>query len=1075
MNNEAILFRLQDVIRVEAKDTSEANFLATHKPFTHLQYVPTNRERAEMPYIHEDAFFNQVTSQRGRHQFIIVQGDNGSGKSHLIRWMKEKYQNNVSSDEEAILFISRAQSTLRGALEQIIASNVFQNKETSEKLKKIVQANEHLSKEDLKYNILHQFAIAVQKDEDEVQKTINLTARERAQLYAFLVGNETQKLLMGTNGPIERIQKKLASEAKNEVMNELSPFLTADDFKVTYRDAMKINQSDADRKALRFIESIAEASSSEPDSEVKAKRENIANYLNQFLDQVVQNCTQLRGTDLRDVFFQLRQELKKQGKGLTLFIEDITSFTGIDKALVDVLANTHEGDTFDSSLCRMISLVGVTNAYYDTHFPSNFKNRVSGQLFVDSAAFSNIDGVCDLAARYLNAVYTEADVLEDWVSQGASATNLPISSMFREHIWSSISVDSYTMTLFPFNKRSIKVLFDSLDEKTPRRFLQRVILKYLQRFFQEGADAFPPDFTELSKIMTVPNWEDVSHDIELKRQATVDELYRYTTLFRVWGNRSITSVTKNGKRYIGGLDEEVFKSFKLPLIAGIPGVNEEAEDYQPDEDKISSEKKNRNALASKFGEDEMQKNPPPQLKPTTQPKSVPSQEDPRVRKYRALEIEIEKWSLGEPFVSYGTILDDLLNFIRDAIDWENEGIPASFVNSYLTRRYVEIEGQTSKTQGADPLVFRRGEKFRLALLALAAWRELGNKSWEFADSHHYMLPLLSWFESEKEKIIAHVGNLKRVEDRTQLSDWLVAAEFWSTVLAGGFQGTEIDMETIYLALMKDKKKITFDRSRGQGWQSIQRKAEADHHVIDNHNDHFLRFFNQTQGDIIKTGTKTPVFFIDAYRVLQAIERNQKRQWLYDQRSLPARSKIGALWYLSTNLLHDYKDILLPALSSEQEETARMAKQVEKLVGVDEIEGLFIELQGFLRYLADLKEPYDHKKFAFMEDSTFMPSKVKKHLQVLRELENVIDQGKLAVLLSSNPTAPLRPYIDILVAWNELLDQTYAKYEQKKKLLVAEQNNVDLDTIRDDVQREVNRLKNTALHVIQEVPHATPKM
>lgn len=1074
MNNEAILLRLQDVIRVEAKDTSDANFLATHKPFTHLQYVPTNMERAEMPYIHEDAFFTQVASHRDRHQFIIVQGDNGSGKSHLIRWMKEKYQNNVSTDEEAILFISRAQSTLRGALEQIIASNVFQNQETSEKLKKIVQANEHLSKEDLKYNILHQFAIAVQKDEDDVQKSINITDRERSQLYAFLVGNETQKLLMGTNGPIERIQKKLASEAKNEVMNELSPFLTADDFKVTYRDAMRIKQSDADRKALRFIESIAEASSSEPPPEVKAKRESIANYLNQFLDQVIQNCTQLRGTDLRDVFFQLRQELKKQGKGLTLFIEDITSFTGIDKALVDVLANTHEGDTFDSSLCRMISLVGVTNAYYDTHFPSNFKNRVSGQLFVDSAAFGNIDGVCDLAARYLNAVYNEAEVLEDWVSQGASATNLPISPMFREHVWSSISVDSHTMTLFPLNKRSIEVLYDSLDEKTPRRFLQRVILKYVQRFFQEGADAFPPDFTELSKTMKVPNWEDVSHDIELKRQASEGELYRYTTLFRVWGNRSITSTTENGKRYIGGLDEDVFRTFELPLIEGIPGAYEEIDNYQLSRIDFSPEKKSENASISKTG-DEMQKPPQPQLKQTTEPKPVPVKEDPRVRKYRELETEIENWSVGQPLVSFKTLLEDLLNFIRDVIDWENEGIPASFVQSYLTPRYVEIEGQTSKVQGADPLIFRRTEKFPLALLALAAWRELGNKSWEFADSHHYMLPLLSWFESEKERIIAHVGNLKGVIDRTHLSDWLVAAEFWSTVFAGGFQGTEINTETIYLALMKDKKEITFDRSRGQGWQSIQRKAEVNHHVIDSHNDHFLRFFNQTQGDIIKTGTKTDVFFIDAYRVLQAIERNQKRQWLYDQESLPLRSKTDSVWFRSTNLLHDYKDVIIPVISSEQEENAKIAKKVEELVGEDEIEDLFIELPVFLSYLIQLKEPYDHKKFAFMEDSTFKPSEIKKYIQVVRELDNVIDLGKLAVLLSSNPSAPLRPYIDLLVAWDELLNQTYAKYKQKKKLIEDKWANVNLDSIRDDVRREVNRLKNTALLVIQEVSHAAPKM
>lgn len=1088
MVNETYLRRLHNVIRVEAKDTSNANFFATHKPFTRLQYVPTTSVRSEMPFIHEDVFFKQVISQRDQHQFIIVQGHNGSGKSHLIRWMKEKYKRQVSEVDEAILFISRAQSTLRGALEQIIASGVFQNEETSEKLKKLVQANEHLSKEDLKYNILHQFAIAVQKDEDEIVKQVNLTSRERNQLYAFLMGTETQLLLMGPEGPIERIQKKLASEAKNEVMNEVSPFFKGEDFKVTYRDATKIKQSDTDRKALRFLESIAEASSSEPTQEVKQQREKLANYLNQFLDQVVQNCTQLRGTDLRDVFFQLRQELRKQGKNLTLFIEDITSFTGIDKALVDVLANTHEGNDFDASLCRIISLVGVTNAYYDSHFPSNFKNRVSGQLFVDAAAFGNLDDVCDLAARYLNAIYIEPEKLEQWVTQGASNAHLPISDTFSKHTWSMVKVAEHTMTLFPFNKRALGVFYHSLDEdeRTPRRFLQRVISKYVQLYFQEGPDALPPDFRELSKTIQVPDWRSLSDDLELKRQADEKYVYRYISLFRVWGNGTIAHVKSGNRSTIGGLGEQVFQAFGLPLIKGIAttGGEDDNSPMEPDP-----------AVGISTGT-EIKRELSPKIEPsgsltggstrpgagTTGSAQSGSQpvENAQIRKYKALATELEQWALAkQELVNYERIIDDLLDFIREAVDWENEGVPSTFVSSYLTRRYVEIEGQYVKVQVSDRLTFQRSEKLRLALLGLVAWRELGNRNWEFPQelekfvppAHNYLLALLSWFESEKESIIAYIRSPKTV-DRRSLTEWIVNAEFWNTVFTNGFKGNEKDAELIYLALANKGKKVQLDFSRSEAWQSVQNRVQSDQHRVDEHNEQFLRYFNMTQGDIIKSGLKTDVFFLDAYELLTTIERSIQHHWLYDSNLLPHRDRGDLPWYRSSNMLHGYKDIVKQAVESERNGTIKIASQVQSLLGEESVEELFSELNDFLSYLHTEQEPVDERKFGFRKEESFNPKSIQQHILTLRELEQVQGTGEIAILLSTNPAAPLKPYIEILINCNELVESTYSKYERKNNELRATLKQVNIDELRGQLIEEMDLLRDSVMHVVKEVSHAS---
>lgn len=55
----------------------------------------------------------------------------------------------------------------------------------------------------------------------------------------------------------------------------------------------------------------------------------IAKYLNSKVDIVIQSCAGLEPGDFEQVFKEIRKELKKQGKSLTLLIEDITAFTGV--------------------------------------------------------------------------------------------------------------------------------------------------------------------------------------------------------------------------------------------------------------------------------------------------------------------------------------------------------------------------------------------------------------------------------------------------------------------------------------------------------------------------------------------------------------------------------------------------------------------------------------------------------------------------------------------------------------------------------------------------------------------------
>lgn len=1056
------LKRLSEVIQVEAKDTSDADFLATHKPFRKLKFVPGLLSKDQFDFIDEEQFFQEVYKRQNEHQFILVQGHNGTGKSHLIRWLKEKFKHVIDPEKETVLFISRMQSTLRGALEQIIDAQVFQQSEMAENLKKLVQANQHLSSEGLKNRIIHLFAIKVKEDDES--KDMKMSQRERKQLYAFLMEQDTQKFLMGPDGPIERIQKKLASEARNEVFTELSPYFEGNDFKFSYAQLQEVKKSDASSRAVRFMEEIVESTDPQEQLQVQKKRESIAQYLNLFLDDVVQECTQLRGTDLENVFRLLRKELKKQGKQLTLLIEDITSFTGIDKSLVNVLANTHKGSKEDESMCRLISVVGITNAYYENYFPSNYRERVTGHLYIDDA-FGDVEDIIDMTARYLNAIYQDESTLVDWVKQGADSTRLPISPLFRDHRWAKVMIDSHEMTLFPFNETAIRNFYQKLEPKTPRRFLQNIVLRFVHMMFVGGLESFPPEFPIISQAMgTPPQWEQISDEVVLQRQAPRD-FNRYMTLFRVWGNRTLNAYDLDGQTIIGGLTQDVFASFGLKPIEG-----NKIHGQPPNVDRPVLSGGQRGSISS--GYENKRDNNPTTLEPRESTpvsgKKPETSRHPKQEQYEELEIEIEQWiSENKPLASYSQLLADLLDVFRQAIHWEDEGIPAITVYEYLSPQRIQIEGQTGRVSVANPLTFKRSQPLRYVLLALAKWRLIGEKSWSFEGAGDLLSHLYTWVEQEKHMVIEYI---RKPSDESvnewRMTDWVVSAQYLSAVLAGKFDGSENTPESQYMRLTEGIKEVLIDKSRDKQWQQAQSAIAPS---VKDHSEFFLRYFNRIQGEINNKNVSTEVFFLDASMILRCLENMHSVEWSIEGLGLPRKDR--ASWYRSSNLIHDVKPFLKDAISAELHQIEKVVTEVRSYLAEEDPEGveLFQSIPVMLQWLEDKKEPYDPQSFVFLQSPECNPGELLKTLEKASHISVVPETTLRLLALSQNPAKTLGPYLTLFSGFNTLLDKISAKYQSKKEGLSG--GTETTMSLLQETQTQLKKLYDQLLLISREVSHA----
>src|SRR3712207_3301033 len=100
----------RSVFRTEALEGSDAVFLATHSPITGFDVG--GRDQGEFESRTELAVLTTLSDPARRHAFCVVQGEPGSGKSHLIRWLSVNWPHRT----DLKLLLRRSDGSLEGAL-----------------------------------------------------------------------------------------------------------------------------------------------------------------------------------------------------------------------------------------------------------------------------------------------------------------------------------------------------------------------------------------------------------------------------------------------------------------------------------------------------------------------------------------------------------------------------------------------------------------------------------------------------------------------------------------------------------------------------------------------------------------------------------------------------------------------------------------------------------------------------------------------------------------------------------------------------------------------------------------------
>ena len=963
MNSEIAKQRLSEVVRIDTITSSYGDFMATHVPFKQIQLQKEyDASRASKTYTEEQIYKKVVLNPKDQHQFVLVIGSSGAGKSHLIRWFDAKIEKQ-KPDSEVVLFVRRSDNTLKGTIKQLLEKPEVASIQNKDLYERLVNATSTISESKLMNAIYHQFIVEIEDDNGEDIDYINNVDRKR---IAPLLNNELFKARMiADDGPIARIYSKVAESSAPDNRDVVPEFLP-EDFQVDIAFCDKVQYDGGDKKAVRLLEKLY----MEPEV-----ADAVAKYLNSKVDTVIQSCAGLEPGDFEQVFKEIRKELKKQGKSLTLLIEDITAFTGVNEALLNVLTTWHTGDYEQEGMCRISSIIGTTSEYYKSNFRDNYKDRVTQFIVIPDDVFgSSEDDLCEFVGRYLNAMSLPKDEVDVWANSDGSGDSLPVHEVKQGNGWDvAVTEEGKSLNLFPFSRRAIVYLYYNLlqeNYRTPRYLLRGIVEKTVR-------DA-------LWNFNNFPGFKIVNTNINLNLRDAIqktgvsNEQFERMYLFMcIWGDATTDTYQEGESTYISGLSTKVYEDMGFPLINGkkISG--------KPTQSKPISKPAGQNVANISL------------VKTPDQIAAEKKLHTERAQLNESLQV-IENWIAGGTInvgATTGNVVliskarEDMCSYLYSAIDWQAEGVSMDNIDK-IKKVKDRLIGFERQKRGADQMFYKlpADRETQAIIEAFLEWNVLGKRSWNFdgADRRVYRVQL--WTEKIKKPLIEAITTFENRD--IDYFKCAMIAEFYRVILFGSSKATTVDGLKAEHILDNGIRGLGIN-SHSNAWNSLLRIITRSENDKINR-DTVIQYCNVIQGE-----SHTQVF-LDREK-FDAMVRTVKNEKMTVESSIldlvdPVKPRRDA---------RDYLRMILERLDKVRED--ELAKAAEIMTTIkdnfgttdiddEDIEDIVERIVEFYRTAEDGKLPgkYDQELFDEVKKYSASISKAIKEIVAAQKTTNALD-------------------------------------------------------------------------------------
>jgi hypothetical protein len=716
---------VEQAIRPIARTDEEGvdYFLASHSPVGNIRHDRTGEE------FNEESLFKILFSSKSE-VLALVHGDPGTGKSHLIHWLKLRTEDELRrrkiKNTKAVL-IQRRTGSLKDALEQMIEQL---GEDFKDYLSPVREALSKISSDIAREKFVDSIAIELRPQQRADKKREPLPRRLK-DLAEVCHSQGFRNWLCRENGISDKVVKQLTekklSETEDFAVENNSPQFTSAELlpDTIYRKAKDNTETVRNLiEDLEFEEDLLEQA---------------VKFFNEVLPDAIKEMTGLSGTNLRSIFDRIRTDLKKRGEMLALFIEDVSVMSALDEEVFTAVEPQTRND-----LCRMIAVLGSTNQGLN-RLMDNQKDRITHPISLGDKANADwqtdTQAVAEFTARYLNTVRLsreEISAVAAYRRDGGDDINIsacnhcPVRDNCHAH-FGKTQVGTVEVGLFPFSVIAPRRLLKDLSgkfatQKTARGLLTQILLPALDSNYES---------LQIGKFPNADKFAVVRHEVSF------------------WGPFK--------QMYCGGWEEPEIRRLEFLAQGWVRAENA---------DELAAQ---LSPFLAPFNFPEFSKRTTKASKTITiseieraaeQQKPVEPAINPKLNKIRQ---SLKNWVEGEKLTPDGEPRELLAGLIRNSIAWNDFDDPPleewrrllgvisddeETISNTSRLKFVKIEDQTSEPANAAIFInFPRDEETRSLIEALAQFRYAGNKSWSFEYGEYHKRVVAQWLRRHQSQII----------------------------------------------------------------------------------------------------------------------------------------------------------------------------------------------------------------------------------------------------------------------------------------------------------------------------------
>ena len=526
-------------------ESADALFLAAHSPIE-LEH----RKGAELGLANsgEAKVLEALTSRIGeqdRNTLVAVTGDSGSGKSHVVRWVRSHLPDDQSRYK--LLYVPRAVQTLRELLRRIIEG--LPGAEGGDLMKQVDSAFTGVKPGQFQDRLVFEMKFALRwtiddftapeagetPEEGDRRRELNNMLGFRDEevgrkdgLADLLDIPALSEVLLRPDGRLRQLVDSYFNETSRRDDND----------EVFTREDLPLNKPGITRE-LRSNRDLLELWQM-----IGHNPEHALRLLEEALRLALPRATGLRRVDgetLDSLFRKSRKALRAQGQELILIFEDLAMFGLVDGELYDQFA-TAPGD----DLAPLRVLFAITDAPFE-RMPQTVRTRIEHEFRVGESALSR---PTEFVARYLNLVRVGRertqqlwaenagmDVDRQWMDNQCNTRQQGQPCRFRDECHASfgtVEIDGLgEVGLYPYSHTALTRARTHLGESaTPRAVLDSCLLTILPE--AEGhidAGTYPHDGARRNFDFKVA----MAKDALLQQHPSSDPDRMYRALV-IWGD-----------------------------------------------------------------------------------------------------------------------------------------------------------------------------------------------------------------------------------------------------------------------------------------------------------------------------------------------------------------------------------------------------------------------------------------------------------------------------------------------------------------------------------------------------------